>query len=58
MIKEWITSNTDSMMKHHELKEYLDKQNEQKDKLENEMLEEGDKMTELLVMKEKMELEL
>lgn len=57
LIKEWITSNTDAMLKHHELKEYLEKQVSQKDKIENEMLEEGDKMTELLVMKEKLEFE-
>ena len=25
MIKVWITSNTDNMLKHHELKEYLQK---------------------------------
>jgi len=45
------------MLKHQELKEYLEKQNDQKDKLENEMLEEGDKMTDLLIMKEKLEFE-
>jgi chromosome segregation ATPase len=45
------------MLKHQELKEYLEKQNDQKDKLENEMLEEGDKMTDLLIMKEKLEYE-
>jgi hypothetical protein len=57
LIKAWITSNTDAMLKHQELKEYLIKQQDQKDKLENEMLEEGDKMTELLIMKEKYECE-
>ena len=57
MIKAWITSNTEAMLKHQELKEYLEKQNDQKDKLENEMLEEGDKMTDLLIMKEKLEFE-
>ena len=57
MIKAWISSNTEAMLKHQELKEYLEKQNDQKDKLENEMLEEGDKMTDLLIMKEKLEFE-
>jgi seryl-tRNA synthetase len=57
LIKTWITSNTDAMLKHQELKEYLEKQNQQKDKLENEMLEEGDKMTDLLIAKEKLEFE-
>jgi chromosome segregation ATPase len=45
------------MMKHYELKEYMDEQMDKKDKLENEMLEEGDKITDLLLMKEKLELE-
>ena len=57
MIKAWITSNTDAMLKNQELKEYLEKQLAQKDKVETEMLEEGDRMTELLVMREKLELE-
>jgi predicted nucleotidyltransferase len=57
LIKVWITQNTDSMLKHRELQEYIEKQVEQKDKIENEMLEEGDKMTELLIMKEKLEME-
>ena len=57
LIKAWITCNTDAMLKHQELKEYLEKQQDQKDKLENEMLEEGDKMTDLLIMKEKLEYE-
>jgi len=57
LIKAWITSNTDAMLKNQELKEYLEKQLAQKDKVETEMLEEGDRMTELLVMREKLELE-
>lgn len=57
MIKQWITSNTDAMLQNQELKEYLEKQHDQKDKVENEMLEEGDRMTELLILKEKLEYE-
>jgi len=57
LIKDWITTNTEAMLKNQELKEYLEKQHEQKDKVENEMLEEGDRMTELLLQKEKLEFE-
>lgn len=57
LIKDWITRNTDAMLKNQELKEYLQKQLDQKDKVEQEMLEEGDRMTELLIQKEKLEME-
>ena len=57
LIKNWIQTNTDAMLKNQELKEYLEKQEEQRDKIEQEMLEEGDRMTELLIMKEKREAE-
>ena len=45
------------MLKHQELKEYRDKQLAQKDKVEAEMLEEGDRLTEALIEKEKLEFE-
>jgi len=57
LIKEWISHNTEGMLKHQELKEYRDKQVAQKDKVEAEMLEEGDRLTEALIMKEKLEFE-
>jgi len=57
LIKAWITSNTDAMLKHQELKDYLTKQTDQKNNVENEMLEEGDRMTDLLIEKEKLEYE-
>jgi len=57
LIKHWIQANTDAMLKHQELKEYFEKQLIQKDKVEEEMLEEGDRMTELLYTKEKLILE-
>lgn len=57
LIKDWISSNTEAMLKNQELKEYLDKQQEQKSKLEDEMLAEGDRMTEVLIQKEKLEFE-
>ena len=46
------------MLKNQELKEYLEKQMNEKEKVEGEMLEEGDRMTELLIMKEKLEMEM
>ncbi len=35
----------------------MEKQTSQKDKVENEMLEEGDRMTELLILQEKLQYE-
>jgi chromosome segregation ATPase len=57
LIKDWIQRNTEAMLKNQELKEYLEKQLDSKDKVETEMLEEGDRMTELLIQKEKLEME-
>ena len=34
LIKDWISRNTDAMLKNQELKEYLEKQIDQKDKVE------------------------
>lgn len=49
LIKDWITQNTDAMLKHDELKNYKKKQSSEKEKIENEMLVEGDRLTELLM---------
>ena len=49
LIKDWITQNTEAMLKHDELKSYKQKQFSEKEKIENEMLEEGDRLTELLM---------
>ena len=57
LIKDWITYNTDAMLKHEELKDYQQKQIEQKEKIESEMLEEGDRLTEILIQKEKLDFE-
>ena len=54
VIKAWIQFNTDAMLKNQELKEYLEKQSDEKDKIENEMLEEGDRMTDVLIHREKL----
>ena len=37
------------MLKQQELNEYLKKQLDQKDEIENDMLEEGDRLTDLIV---------
>ena len=49
LIKDWITQNTEAMLKHEELKEYKKKQSTKKEKIENEMLEEGDRLSEILM---------
>lgn len=49
LIKDWITQNTEAMLKHEELKEYKKKQSTEKEKIENEMLEEGDRLSEILM---------
>ena len=54
LITAWIQFNTDAMLKNQELKEYLQKQADEKDKIENEMLEEGDRMTDVLIQREKL----
>lgn len=57
LIKEWIHHNTEGMLKHQELKEYRDKQVAAKNKVEAEMLEEGDGLTKALMEKETLDLE-
>ena len=57
IIREWISINTEAMLKQEELKEYRNKQLAHKDKIENEMLEEGDRLTEILILKENLEME-
>ena len=57
LIKERISQKTEGMLQQQELKEYCDKQVVQKDNVEAEMLEEGDRLTKVLIMKEKLEFE-
>lgn len=57
LIKDWITQNTEAMLKHEELKDRKNKQYGEKEKIETEMLEEGDRLTELLMQKEKLDYE-
>ena len=49
LIKAWITSNTDAMLKQQELNEYLRKQQDQREEIEDDMLKEGDRLTDLIV---------
>lgn len=54
-IKDWIHMSTDQLLKQQELKEYLKKLHAQKEEIEDEMLTEGDRLTELIVQKERLE---
>ena len=57
-IKDWIHQSTDQMLKQQELNEYLKKQLAQRDDIEEDMLKEGDRLTELIVQKERLEYEM
>ena len=46
------------MLKQQELNEYLKKQHEQREEIEDDMLKEGDRLTDLMVQKERLEFEL
>lgn len=48
-IKDWINENTDRMLRHNELKESLETQIDKKDRIEDEMLQDGEKLTELML---------
>lgn len=47
--------STEQLLKQQELKEYLKKLHSQKEEIEDEMLTEGDRLTELIVLKERLE---
>lgn len=49
--------NTDAMVKNKELTEYLKDNVQQKDTLEDEMLEMGDRLTDLMLLRERIEME-
>ena len=48
-IKDWIHQSTDQLLKQQELNEYLKKQMQQRDDIEDDMLKEGDRLTELII---------
>ena len=56
-IKDWIHQSTDQMLKQQELNDYLKKQLEQREEIEDDMLKEGDRLTDLILQKERLEFE-
>ena len=54
-IKDWIHQSTDQLLKQQELNDYLKKQMDQREEIEDDMLKEGDRLTELMVQKERLE---
>jgi len=57
-IKDWIHQSTDQLLKQQELGEYMKTLHKQKEEIEDEMLSEGDRLTELIIIKERAESEL
>ena len=57
-IKDWIHQSTDTMLKQQELNDYLKKQQTQREEIEDDMLKEGDRLTDLIVQKERLEMEM
>ena len=56
-IKVWITQNTDKMLRFRELQEAMKKHNEEKTGIEDEMFQEGDKLTVAMLEKDRKEIE-
>ena len=48
-IKIWINENTRRMLEHRELKDALDEQMMKKEQIEEDMLLEGEKLTEVII---------
>lgn len=57
VIKDWIKLNTEALLNQQELTTYLKEQRKVQDEIEEEMLQEGDRLTELMLAKERLELE-
>lgn len=57
-IKGWITENTNRMLEHREISDSLELVIQKKEQIEEEMLMEGDKLTTLMIDKDRMELEM
>lgn len=58
IIKTWIHQSTEQLLKQQELNEYLKKQHTQREDIEDDMLKEGDRLNELIIEKERLELEM
>lgn len=56
-IKDWINLNTEQLLKQQELGTYLKKQVGTREEIEEEMFSEGDRLTELSIMQERLEFE-
>ena len=56
-IKVWITQNTDKMLRFRELQEAMKKHSEEKTGIEDEMFQEGDKLTVAMLEKDRKEIE-
>jgi chromosome segregation ATPase len=56
-IKDWIKQSTEALLNQQELRNYLREQRKARDDINEEMLQEGDRFTELMVQKERLELE-
>lgn len=57
VIKDWIKLNTEALLNQQELTTYLKDQRKTQNEIEEEMLQEGDRLTELMVQKERLEAE-
>ena len=49
VIKDWIKLNTEALLNQQELTTYLKDQRKTQDEIEEEMLQEGDRLTELML---------
>ena len=49
VIKDWIKLNTEALLNQQELTSYLKDQRKTQDEIEEEMLQEGDRLTELML---------
>ena len=56
-IKVWITQNTEKMFRARELQESMTKHNQEKTRIEDEMFSEGDKLSEIMLDKERKDIE-
>ena len=57
VIKEWIENNTDKLVRHKELKHQLEKHLDERERIEDDMILEGEKLSEFMLLKERKELE-
>lgn len=56
-IKDWIKQSTEALLNQQELRNYLKEQRKARDDINEEMLQEGDRFTELMMQKQRLEIE-